>query len=269
MDAVKRAAFHKQTLELHCSPDIDQALLEQLASVFGKIIRVTREPKMTCRGHIIIRIELDRHADLLDFNHYIQNYIHEIYLKMPPELSPQDIKRRDFETNEQSRRIKVNGLHSSRDYAYEHFKNYGHIEYCVRNKKNSYITICFFKATSKQAAQNSEVGNLWDVDSTIRNKNNERYGRWGPYYRCQKRVNLREELLESHKAICNAEATLNPNTHLNIFANLHQPHTEQDLEDISDSESCFAESTISEFCAVPQEYRSKEGNMGPFSRHFQ
>ena len=177
MDAVKRAAFHEQSLELHCSPDVDQTLLEQLGSVFRKIIRVTRGLKMTCREHIIIRIELDRHADLLDFNDYIQDYIHETDTNVPPELNPQDIKRRDFETDEQSKRIKVNGLHSSQEYAFEHFKNYGHIEYCVRSKKNSYITICYFKPTSKIAAQNSEVGSLWEVDSTTRNKNNERYGR--------------------------------------------------------------------------------------------
>ena len=60
MDAVKRATFHEQSLELHCTPDVDQALLEQLADVFGDIIRVERLPKLTCRGCTIIRIELEK-----------------------------------------------------------------------------------------------------------------------------------------------------------------------------------------------------------------
>ena len=71
MDEVKRAPFHKQSLELHCTPDIDQALFEQLASIFGKIIRVTQALKITRHGHGRIRIKLEYHQDLLDFNDYI------------------------------------------------------------------------------------------------------------------------------------------------------------------------------------------------------
>ena len=65
MDAVKRATFHEQSLELHRTPDIDQILLEQLASIFGKIMRVTRALKITRHGHVSIRIELEDHQDFI------------------------------------------------------------------------------------------------------------------------------------------------------------------------------------------------------------
>ena len=78
MDAVKRATFHEQSLELHCTPDIDQALLEQLASIFGKIMCVTRALEITRHGHVRIRIQLEYHQDLLDFNDYIQSVIRDM-----------------------------------------------------------------------------------------------------------------------------------------------------------------------------------------------
>ena len=271
MDAVKRATFHEQSLELHCTPDIDQALLEQLADVFGDIIRVERLPKLTCRGCTIIRIELGTHSDLIDFNEYIQSCIRGIYPKIPPAISPQDEERMTFETQEQARRIKVNGLHSSQQEAYNHFKTYGGIEYCVGYIKNSTITICYFDMASKNRALNNESGDPWMADVTIRNRKNERNGKWGPCPLCQRRINLRQELLISHTEICYAEAMAmrEPIAQAGIFSPLQLiTSSNQDLEDISDSESCFAESTTTEFCAIPHEYRNTTNNMGRFSSHF-
>ena len=273
MEAITRATFYGESLELHCTPNVDEPLLVQLASAFGEVINVAREAKLTCRGHVIIRMELRRYVDLLDLNDYIQTCIRDTAPKIPPTLSPREERRRDLETDEQGRRIKVDGLYVSRQYAYDHFKSYGPIEYCVRSRKSSYIIICYFEGSSKIKALDNELNSIWNADSTVRNKKNERNGKWGPCPLCHRTVNVNRELLNSHTAIYYAETnTPQPEMEINIFNPVQQQTASEeedlDLEEISDSESCFADSIASEFCAIPHEYRNTTGNMGLFSSHF-
>ena len=82
MKAMIRATFYRESLELHCTPNVDEPLLVQLASVFEEVIDVAREEKLTCREHVIIRIELSRYSDLLDFNNYMQTCIRDTLNKV-------------------------------------------------------------------------------------------------------------------------------------------------------------------------------------------
>ena len=73
MDAIKRDTFHGKSLELHSMPDVDQDFSAQLSALFSKIMYVKRLRQLTVKENIIIRIELEKNCDLLDFNEYVQN----------------------------------------------------------------------------------------------------------------------------------------------------------------------------------------------------
>ena len=278
LDQLNATTINDRTVTLQCSgaqlPDV-----VHFAHQFGEITEI-RNTISNITHTITITYALRDSAR--ELNNSIQ-----IHLRMAKQHRREVIcmkHRRDEETDEQSRRIKINSGSVSVDGVYRAFRRYGPIEHIIR-ANDTETTICFATKAAKGSALKAEEKSHWEAQPTTRSGHNEYHGTWGPCTSCNMEINMGESQKESHDKICKANQRRQnvPKTQtINEIPRL-QPQTPttlstgrvptlslterlQKARDYIDQDD-DTESIISEFCAVPREYRQQGGNMGPFSSH--
>ena len=277
LDKLNATTINDRTVTIQCSgaqlPDVIH-----FAHPFGEIIGI--QNIITNTTHTITVTYVLRES-ARELNNSIQ-----IHLRMAKQRRREIIcmkHRRDKETDEQGRRIKINSGNVSVDGVYRAFRRYGPIEHIVR-ANDTETTICFATKVAKGSALKAEEKSHWEAQPTTRSGHNEYHGTWGPCTSCNLEINMGETQKESHDKICRANRRRQdvPNTQTINEPRLQQPTpptlsnthvptvslTErlQRARDSVDQDN-DTESIISEFCAVPNEYRQQGGNMGPFSSH--
>ena len=156
-----------------------------------------RNNKTTDVAHTVV-VTYALRESARDLNNAIQIHLRKIKQQRRETVAMKN--RKEKETEEQSRRIKIDSGNVSVGGIYRAFRRYGQIEYILR-PNDTETTICFLTKTGKASALKTEEKSHWKAKPTTRSGHKEYHGTWGPCTSCKLEINTGETQKESHDKI--------------------------------------------------------------------